>query len=322
MKKLVFLSLTLSAIVALAGPSTSGGGFAVVCRDVQGRIQSAELLDLYEARTMYGFELMSASGDIVNDYLRSVKNGYRHQGYAPPLPDSDFARNLENFMRSVQFLASDEKLPNLLDHGSQVVPPKSCQLEPLAIFYDTQEIITIDRQIWDSLDSLNQAALVTHEITYSEYRNLKVDPDLNSIETRRVTASDFAVNLGSVLSGIKSNSNMIIDNCSPNIPLCAETTVAYKISEKDLQGADSEKTMMRLQFTQLAGRALKMLTFIDVPQNIQSGQMLPVQSKQLIGWTAEVVQKLFPIAGEHVKVARVKLVIRRANIVMFEITLF
>lgn len=318
MKKSVLLGVLVSSTMTWAGPSTSGGGFAVVCRDSESRIKSSELLDLYEGRVLYGFELMPASGDMVKDYVRSVKNGYRHQGAPSPLSESEISQNVDNFMRIAEFLSVDEKLPNLADHNSSVALPESCKLEPLAIFYDEQEVIAIDGEIWNSLDSLSRAALVTHESVYRDFRRVKVAPDLNSVEARTFTASDFAINLGSVTDGLPSDAKYVQTNCSDRIPLCAETTFAYKISGKVL---NDSQLMMRLQFLQLAGRPLKTLTVIDVPKEIYNGQILPVRSKQLVGWTAEVVQKEFPLDGGHVKVVRVKLVIRRGSVTMFEIAI-
>jgi hypothetical protein len=208
---------TIAAILpltALAGPSTSGGGFAVVCRNSTGVIESAEILDLFEARTVHKFELMKSSGDELRDYVRAVSNGYRLQGYNPPISDQEMIDNVEKFRKIMTWLPEDEKLPNLDDLGLSISVPVGCKIEPLAIFYDNQNIVVIDKAIWTAMDSLSQSALVLHEIYYHAFRQLEIDPDVNSIEARLITASDCRFD------------SRGFSNCQPN-ESCSESTTYH-----------------------------------------------------------------------------------------------
>jgi hypothetical protein len=318
MKKLLFITLFIVKTTWASGPSTSGGGFAVVCRDMNQQILSSELLDLYEARTVHQFQLMPASGDDVRDYVRAVNNGYRLQGYDfGGENDQKISQNYLRFFSIVRWLPSDEKLPNLNDYGVSMNLPLGCQLEPLAIFYDEPEHVLIDKDIWQSLDSRSRAGLVIHELNYHYLRQMKINPDKNSMDARLMTASDFSLNLTPVNSGLPLPLNPKTEfyKCIKNefSTSCAQSTRYYKIS----LGSPSERNnKIRIQFTEIAGRPLKSLTYLDIPQFVNFGVVYPIMSRQLIGWTAEVVQ-------DHNRLSDtgVKLVIRKRSEFLLELSL-
>src|SRR4051812_1074476 len=63
----------IAASAASAGVGSSGGGKAVVCRDaLSGSIQTAELLDLYEATARYGLTVRPDSGNMGTEYSRTL----------------------------------------------------------------------------------------------------------------------------------------------------------------------------------------------------------------------------------------------------------
>ncbi len=312
------LGLMISMEVKASGPSTSGGGFAFVCRNGTDQIVSSELLDLYEARTVYGFELMKSSGNVMRDYVRAVKNGYRLQGSHPHITEQEMIENVEKFQKITIWLSEDEKLPNLDDLGLKISVPLGCKIEPLAIFYDLENIVVIDREIWNVMDSLSKSALVIHEIYYRYYRHLTIDPDTNSLEARLITASDFSTNLVPVRSGIplKSSYGELLDACHFNQGYetsCSELTT-YHIFSTD--NDSDERQNLRIQFTSLAGRPLISQTTVDLPQRVNFGDIFPLKSRQLIGWTAEVTQDKTRFDG-----TAIRLLIKRGKITMAEIPL-
>src|SRR5687768_6475158 len=72
---LVFLIIAVAMFsqVSHAGREIGNGGDAVVCRDVDGKIDSAELLDFYEARTRRSIGLsLSTQGDTVRSRVELV----------------------------------------------------------------------------------------------------------------------------------------------------------------------------------------------------------------------------------------------------------
>ena len=317
MKKIIFLFLLISRGFVFAGPSTSGGGFAVVCRGLRGVIQSAKLIDLYEAQTKYGYQLMPASGDFAHDYVRAARNIYRLQGYNPPVTDDEIKTRLGDFMKIVQWVPPGEKLPNLNDLGGQIAVPKGCDLEPLAIFYDRQNIVSIDKEIWDSLDSQSQAGLIVHELGYHYMRQMAVNPDTNSKDVRLFSASYFAQNLIPVQSGIPSNAKVEsrfhkCNKTSPTSSSCEQATTYHRFNMTTNNG----KNYHRIQFTFLAGRPLASITILDLPMFVSQGEVFPIRSAQLIGWMAEVVKEQ-SASGQ----GSTKLLIKRGQELMVELPL-
>lgn len=321
MKKLLLIISLILIIASLAeaGPSTSGGGFAIVCRNTHKVIQSAELIDLYEARHLHGFQLFEPSGNTLKDYARAIKNGYRHQGYNPPISDEELSKNAIKFMNIVQWLPKDEKLPNLNDLGETIKVPEGCFIESLAVFYDNQNVVSIDQEIWESLNSLSQAALIIHEINYHYMRQMALSPDTNSSEVRVMVATDFAINLSTAITGVPANLKLqsIYHECkvaSRNPMICgAQSTSFYQVP---LSPNDQGAPQFRFQFTHLAGRPLKVLTTLEIPQTVNFGDIYPIKSRQLIGWTAEIAKDSTRSNG-----IAIKLLIRRGTQLILELPL-
>jgi hypothetical protein len=163
-------ALGLWASLSWAGPTSSGGGFAVVCRNAQHTIVSAELLDLYEAQERYGLRIVSSSGDLVRDYVRGVRNTYRLQGSKDPVSIDEQRKYLSKMFEILDFTAPGEHLVPLADMGHVPSVPEGCDLEQLAIFHDDRGRISVDSEIWEALDTLSRAALFSHELYYKDVR--------------------------------------------------------------------------------------------------------------------------------------------------------
>ena len=175
------------------------GGQSVVCRSSDGRIESAELLDLYEARVMYGLELLR-SGEPKENYIRQAAeklNGAIRGNY--------FYTNYKDIFGGVQritrFIPNGSRLKPI-DDSLPVVLPKNCQVEQLAIYVD-QTLLLVDREIWDNLDELNRAALVTHEGIYLNMRISERSTD--SRRARRVNGHLLSTfEFENVVSGLEN----------------------------------------------------------------------------------------------------------------------
>ena len=200
LKYIVLGTLLISSIQfahSAVGTGSSGGGFAVVCRNADGKINSAELLDLYEAKNKFKYNLIESTGSLEGDYISSVSNTYRLQGYeGDVLIDSNARKNLDKFLASVVFLGKDQILPNLYDLGDHMNAPAGCDIEPLAIWYDDKDLIKIKFEIWDNLSTLDQAALVQHEISYHYERGFY---EKTSEGARAFVSTIFSVNASPVL---------------------------------------------------------------------------------------------------------------------------
>jgi hypothetical protein len=185
-------AIMLVSSVSHAGVGSSGGGLAVVCRMSTGQIAAAELLDLYEARTVFGYSVVPATGSLQRDYYLAAANTYRLQGY-PGLAEQEranIAENLQHFFDRVKMTRTGERLPALPDFGAVPALPQGCALEQLAVFYDENPVrIAIDSEIWRALDSVNQSALVTHETFYYWERQMQ---ERTSESTRAFVAHVYA----------------------------------------------------------------------------------------------------------------------------------
>jgi hypothetical protein len=191
MKSLFLAVAVLSQVFigkAFAGPITSGGGFAVVCRDSKGKISSAEVLDLYEARVKFRYTLLDSTNDVFEDFKNVEKNIDRLLDYAYfkkdtiGYPKDETARRLYNYLEKAEYLPVNFKLPEISDLGLFELPPTGCLVEQLAVYNDSTEKLKINSKIWNELDSLNQAALIYHEEWYRYERRAR--KAITSVETR------------------------------------------------------------------------------------------------------------------------------------------
>lgn len=177
------LAITLNA--AIAGVGSSGGGKGVVCRDPQGRINQAMVLDLYEAVYEYGLKLRPSARSLDQDYAIYVQILRRIVGDPRPVGQEV----IRQMLRFVRFTASGVHLPAIADAGQVPSLPNACRLEQIAIYHDDTNVLDVDREIWQSLDSLNQAALIAHEEVYKNYRDAG---DVTSEKVRSLVGALFS----------------------------------------------------------------------------------------------------------------------------------
>lgn len=182
--------MTLSPLCAYAGVGSSGGGKAVVCRNsFTNAIESATLLDLYEARHQHGLQVVAPANGLDAELARFLENDARTTLDNPePVGQRDVER-IKSIFRSFRFSA--DKLTTLDDVGHTIVNiPDGCALEQLAIYLDRSNEIMVDQKIWEALDFQNHAALVAHEVIYRQQR---VDGgDTTSEVTRRLVGLLFS----------------------------------------------------------------------------------------------------------------------------------
>lgn len=165
--------------------TVGNGGDAVVCRDAGGAITTVELLDFYEARVARGQKLnlgdstlpLADKVDLALDRMLRF-SAYRTQMF------KTWAGSFE----SERILLPNVKLVDIPD-SAHIVVPNGCEIEQIAIQRDPQfegdKRYTISKDLWDRLDTDNQAGLILHEIVY---RDLKIT-QRNSISTRYWTSA-------------------------------------------------------------------------------------------------------------------------------------
>jgi hypothetical protein len=171
---------------ALAGDGVGNGGVSVVCRYPNGRIKSAELLDLFEAKLPpYNLSYSSASTDIETRLelvqLKMVSNQKFLLDFQSELPK--VRTKILPMPRDVGIEPTNDAFP--------MIHKKGCKFEQVANYAEDGNIY-LDQEIFDAMDELNQAALYAHETIYSIARTNV--GELSSKRSRQLTAQVLASN--------------------------------------------------------------------------------------------------------------------------------
>lgn len=181
----LFAGLLALSLNSFASGEKGNGGYSVVCRDENNFIISAELLDIYEGKTLYKLEY--PTDEFAVDTLLTVAK-YKmkeHTAFS-----SKLEKELATVDESMIFIPLGNELEST-DDASPVIKKKGCQFEQLANYTDEGELI-VSQEIYEQLDNVNKAAFRLHEAIYSLRR--KARGDETSQSTRRLTAHILAKN--------------------------------------------------------------------------------------------------------------------------------
>ncbi len=183
MTRFLALMVALSfPLAARAGADSSGGGKSVVCRDTSGKILSVEMLDLYEARNLYG-QAPLAMGSTVDEVMTAAKAKFSHTSFASSyLPEA-----LDQLRAKLHVLPAGQKLTPI-DDADPVIYDPGCKLEQAAVWVDST-LIVADRELWEAMDTRNQVALYAHETIYAAMR---AEGDKNSRRARKIVGYVFS----------------------------------------------------------------------------------------------------------------------------------
>ena len=184
------VAFVMATSAAAVGVGSSGGGKAVVCRNLlTGVIKTAELLDLYEATNVHGLTLRRSSGDITEDYALVVREARRITG--DPEQDEAMDRSFldSQIQATFRFMPLGVPVRTIEDLGGTIAPPAGCRIEQVAFYDGAQDVAQIDTAIWNAFDAQNRAALASHEFLYWQYRFAGDDTSLN---VRKVIGALFS----------------------------------------------------------------------------------------------------------------------------------
>ncbi len=160
MRFLFALILSIPSFSPASGVLNGGGGKAVVCRDQVKNILSVELLDLYEARQIYGLKIAPNQTSIeqqVNDIIQKIHHSNLYAAFQiDPL--------VKRVRQNVKFISSDVQLIPV-DDALEIVLPNECKVEQLANYVD-DSLLLVDESLWQKMNSQNQASLIMHEAIY------------------------------------------------------------------------------------------------------------------------------------------------------------
>ena len=222
---LLLASLLALSVSAFASGEKGNGGYSVVCRDTQGTITSAEILDIYEGRILYKRNYPDNSFS-VETLLNVAKYKMKeHVAFSAKLEkEIDLANSNMIFIPEGNELEStDDALP--------VIKKTGCKNEQLANYTDEGELL-VSQEIYDRLDNVNKAALILHEAIYSLRRKSRGDE--TSQTTRRLTAQILATNGDQKVIDRLANDSMYQADAK-KLPCGLKGTVAERIESCSYQ---------------------------------------------------------------------------------------
>jgi hypothetical protein len=219
---LLATATTFFCASAFAGPGASGGGQGIVCRNPDGTVASAKLLDLVEAQDYFLLSLQSQPADrpymeIAHEYaaildgamalVNPIAQTSEQVGNLPPqvgfevneslvLSHTDKIQHMISFTldemnaRKMLIPGDDFAIPPVGDSHPLVLPTqKGCAIEQIALYTDGNDAVHFVGGIWNSLDNVNKAALLIHEILYRRLRGMG---DTTSDQTRKANGYLFS----------------------------------------------------------------------------------------------------------------------------------
>lgn len=202
MKSAIAFALLLSASTgAYAGPSSSGGGPSIICNGPEGKVQTAQMLDLYEGQIRYGLAIPTLPTPGAAQLQAAFDRLTAYDWFVA----SDVQAALVDISSKVAFLPDGVIMAPGVDLGDSyaAVVPDGCELA-YAGYYEADGTLRISRTIFDKLDETDKAALFLHEAIYKVARELGEDTD--SLATREINAYLFSAAPDlSALDSIKSH---------------------------------------------------------------------------------------------------------------------
>ena len=193
----IFFSQLGSATMVeqLFGAISGGGGKGVVCRD-HDKV-TVRLLDLWESEVLYGKRALPVTGELEHDVetlLLRLRDSYEFKGMGGIGSEPAQYKDQELVLALMRMWASKfygdspdvlrlrEVTLTLTDDSYELAKPSNCAIEQIVNFQPTGRIL-VNQDLFEKMDSLNQAALIAHEAFYSLLRDFAHES--NSIRTRR-----------------------------------------------------------------------------------------------------------------------------------------
>ncbi len=179
-KYLILGLVTLGAVAqASVGGVDGGGGKSIVCRDGAGAIKSAEVLDLYEGRIMFGLNIQETNHPMALQIKKALSNIPANSRGLIEFYVDQVQKNMKVTPAGTQLLPIDDSF--------EVIVQSGCSAEQAANYY-SDKMILVSGDIWGSLSETGKAALVLHEAVYASNRLVGAT---NSRQSRHIVANIF-----------------------------------------------------------------------------------------------------------------------------------
>lgn len=238
----ITILLFVAPVPSFAGAISGGGGAAVVCRNADHSIASAELLDLYEGKVRFGYEIPESPGLSADTQIATALDRLGDDRYVA-LKAKEFARDI---IERIRYLPEGVSLNAPLDLGESygAVVKEGCRMEGVG-FYEADGTLKIARPVFSALSTTQKAALILHEAIYKIDRT--VENAANSARSRKLTAQFFSTSLenneilnelNELLTGRISNPTSTATFIAARLPRSGVFTVEMEIPEGTSVGMD------------------------------------------------------------------------------------
>lgn len=176
-----FITLTLITGLVVAGPKVTGnGGDGVVCRNSDGSIRSVVLLDYYEEVELRSNPLSLSPALTVEQNFSQIVS--RMDAYN----SQQLLKQFATFVSEARFLSGIDLVD--IPDSDHIVVPRNCKVEQMAIQTTPTDAspkrYTINKDLWDKLDTVGQAGLIAHELFYRTLLTNNYREDLDSVPVR------------------------------------------------------------------------------------------------------------------------------------------
>lgn len=185
------LLLTGATAQAKHGGTSSGGGGAFVCRNPDGTVASAELLDLFEAREINGIAVTASD----EPFLDQAEKAVERIGFFDPVFAAEVDKNVAFVLEHQHVLSDAVTIPPPNDANPNY-QKTGCPLEGMMYFDGERNELMINPRIFSGLISeTERAAAILHEAIYKTLREKDYKPDTTSNQTRTLVGFIFNDNL-------------------------------------------------------------------------------------------------------------------------------
>ncbi len=301
MKKIILIAVVLQQLplFAFATGQDRGGGQAVVCRDSNKNIKSAVMLDLFEAEKIYKLKLLSNDQsktyeDLAYEVAGRIEIGglgfdltpisnikLHHFGILPTFHMGRLKTAIYQVIRGMN-LIPDAGL-NPIDDSNPIVRPSHCEIEQVAIYYDTSLEVQVVKEIWDAFDNVSKAALLVHEGLYELLRN---QGETNSDRVRLAVGHGFA----------GTQFKYVLEGIVKKVDTFSETVICGTSNETDPKYTfavyKNELGFWTLQFLWMHGKFLLSKTTHNISDEISP--LVPLSSGFFSsGLTSRISESIF-----------------------------
>ncbi len=167
MIKVFLIAMMLVGSVSVQADKAGNGGDVLVCRDPDGKISSVELLDYYEAKERK-IPLDLGPSDL--KFEEKIEVALKRLERLSPSRAALYRMWYSKFFYEAKI--ENNMVLEDIDDSKHIWKPAGCVVEQIAVQREVKfpedKRYYINKDLWDLLDSTNQAGLVLHEIVFRE----------------------------------------------------------------------------------------------------------------------------------------------------------